>query len=163
MRGSQENGTGSRYSFVSKSDTPVLGAIVSFGEVHHSLSCFCRVPGTPSVVTVDGTKTRTRLVRLLPGAEYLVSVVAMKGFEESEPVSGSFATGVFLTLCTIACDSAAGKTSFIWEILVGNGVNLEHQRPHFWSLASYRQGNLDFILHRPGSSFLGLVWERDAV
>lgn len=63
---------------------------------------------------MDGTKTRTRLVRLLPGAEYLVSVVAMKGFEESEPVSGSFTTGVFLTLCTIACDSAAGKTSFIW-------------------------------------------------
>ncbi|XP_032162135.1 tenascin isoform X8 [Mustela erminea] len=50
--------------------------------------------GTPSVVTVDGTKTRTRLVRLLPGAEYLVSVVAMKGFEESEPVSGSFATAL---------------------------------------------------------------------
>ncbi|XP_047555886.1 tenascin isoform X7 [Lutra lutra] len=50
--------------------------------------------GTPSVVIVDGTKTRTRLVRLLPGAEYLVSVVAMKGFEESEPVSGSFATAL---------------------------------------------------------------------
>ncbi|XP_058997966.1 tenascin isoform X9 [Mustela lutreola] len=50
--------------------------------------------GTPSVVTVDGTKTRTRLVRLLPGAEYLVSVVAMKGLEESEPVSGSFATAL---------------------------------------------------------------------
>ncbi|XP_029776737.1 tenascin [Suricata suricatta] len=50
--------------------------------------------GTPSVVTVDGTKTRTRLVKLLPGAEYLVSVIAMKGFEESEPVSGSFTTAL---------------------------------------------------------------------
>nr|XP_035979569.1 tenascin isoform X12 [Halichoerus grypus] len=50
--------------------------------------------GTPSVVTVDGTKTQTRLVRLLPGAEYLVSVIAMKGFEESEPVSGSFSTAL---------------------------------------------------------------------
>ncbi|XP_032721594.1 tenascin isoform X3 [Lontra canadensis] len=50
--------------------------------------------GTPSVVIVDGTKTWTRLVRLLPGAEYLVSVVAMKGFEESEPVSGSFTTAL---------------------------------------------------------------------
>ncbi|XP_057169703.1 tenascin isoform X9 [Ursus arctos] len=50
--------------------------------------------GTPSVVTVDGTKTQTRLVRLLPGAEYLVNVIAMKGFEESEPVSGSFATAL---------------------------------------------------------------------
>ncbi|KAG8518804.1 Tenascin, partial [Galemys pyrenaicus] len=50
--------------------------------------------GTPSAVTVGGTETRTRLVRLLPGAEYLVSVVAMKGLEESEPVSGTFATGL---------------------------------------------------------------------
>lgn len=124
MRGSQENGIGSRSSFVSKSDAAVLGATVSCSEVHHSRSCFCHVPGTPSVVTVDGTKTQTRLVRLLPGAEYLVNVIAMKGFEESEPVSGSFATGAFLTLCIIAHDSAAGKISFIWEILVENGVNL---------------------------------------
>ncbi|XP_043421796.1 tenascin isoform X5 [Prionailurus bengalensis] len=50
--------------------------------------------GTPSVVTVDGTKTQTRLAKLLPGAEYLVSVIAMKGFEESEPVSGSFTTAL---------------------------------------------------------------------
>ncbi|XP_058379857.1 tenascin isoform X1 [Diceros bicornis minor] len=50
--------------------------------------------GTPSEVTVDGSKTQTRLVKLLPGAEYLVSVIAMKGFEESEPVSGSFATAL---------------------------------------------------------------------
>ncbi|XP_040338040.1 tenascin isoform X5 [Herpailurus yagouaroundi] len=50
--------------------------------------------GTPSVVTVDGTKTRTRLAKLLPGAEYLVSIIAVKGFEESEPVSGSFTTAL---------------------------------------------------------------------
>uniref|UniRef100_A0A667IAY0 Tenascin n=1 Tax=Lynx canadensis TaxID=61383 RepID=A0A667IAY0_LYNCA len=50
--------------------------------------------GTPSVVTVDGTKTQTRLAKLLPGAEYLVSVIAVKGFEESEPVSGSFTTAL---------------------------------------------------------------------
>ncbi|XP_004677456.1 PREDICTED: tenascin isoform X1 [Condylura cristata] len=50
--------------------------------------------GTPSVVTVDGMETQARLVKLLPGAEYLVSVIAMKGLEESEPVSGSFSTGL---------------------------------------------------------------------
>uniref|UniRef100_A0A8C0QKQ6 Tenascin n=1 Tax=Canis lupus familiaris TaxID=9615 RepID=A0A8C0QKQ6_CANLF len=49
--------------------------------------------GTSSVVNVDGTKTQTRLMKLL-GAEYLVSVIAMKGFEESEPVSGSFTTAL---------------------------------------------------------------------
>lgn len=50
--------------------------------------------GTPSVITIDGTETRRRLVRLLPGEEYLVSIIAMKGFEESEPVSGTFTTAL---------------------------------------------------------------------
>uniref|UniRef100_A0A4X1UYZ2 Tenascin n=1 Tax=Sus scrofa TaxID=9823 RepID=A0A4X1UYZ2_PIG len=50
--------------------------------------------GAPSVVTVDGTKTQTRLLRLLPGVEYLVSVIAVKGFEESEPVSGTLTTAL---------------------------------------------------------------------
>ncbi|XP_057576171.1 tenascin isoform X3 [Hippopotamus amphibius kiboko] len=50
--------------------------------------------GAPSVVTVDGTKTQTRLLRLLPGADYLVSVIALKGFEESEPISGTLTTAL---------------------------------------------------------------------
>ncbi|XP_066896981.1 tenascin isoform X4 [Kogia breviceps] len=50
--------------------------------------------GTPSVVTVDGAKTQTRLLRLLPGVEYLVSVIALKGFEESKPVSGMLTTAL---------------------------------------------------------------------
>uniref|UniRef100_A0A8C9DGG6 Tenascin n=1 Tax=Prolemur simus TaxID=1328070 RepID=A0A8C9DGG6_PROSS len=50
--------------------------------------------GTPSAVTVDGTKTQTRLVKLVPGVEYFVNVIAMKGFEESEPVSGLLTTAL---------------------------------------------------------------------
>ncbi|XP_049751082.1 tenascin isoform X5 [Elephas maximus indicus] len=50
--------------------------------------------GTPSVVTVDGTQTQTRLVKLIPGVEYLVNVIAMKGFEESDPISGSLTTAL---------------------------------------------------------------------
>ncbi|XP_067599641.1 tenascin isoform X8 [Pseudorca crassidens] len=50
--------------------------------------------GTPSVVTVAGTKTQIRLLRLLPGVEYLVSVTALKGFEESTPVSGMLTTAL---------------------------------------------------------------------
>ncbi|XP_006865746.1 PREDICTED: tenascin [Chrysochloris asiatica] len=52
------------------------------------------IGGTPSVVTVDGTQTQTQLVKLIPGMEYLVSIIAMKGFEESEPVSGSLTTAL---------------------------------------------------------------------
>ncbi|XP_004849543.1 tenascin isoform X3 [Heterocephalus glaber] len=50
--------------------------------------------GTPSMVTVDGTTTEARLGQLIPGMEYLVSAIAMKGFEESEPVSGSLTTAL---------------------------------------------------------------------
>lgn len=55
------------------------------------------------MVTVDGTKTQTRLVKLVPGVEYLVNIIAMKGFEESEPVSGSFTTGELVGLCVCVC------------------------------------------------------------
>ncbi|XP_048196348.1 tenascin isoform X3 [Perognathus longimembris pacificus] len=50
--------------------------------------------GVPSMVTVDGSKTETRLEKLIPGMEYHVSVIAMKGFEESDPVSGSLTTAL---------------------------------------------------------------------
>ncbi|XP_067165465.1 tenascin isoform X4 [Apteryx mantelli] len=50
--------------------------------------------GTPSVVTVDGSKTRTKLVKLIPGVDYTVSIISMKGFEESEPISGTLKTAL---------------------------------------------------------------------
>ncbi|NXC32138.1 TENA protein, partial [Campylorhamphus procurvoides] len=50
--------------------------------------------GTPNVVTVDGSKTRTKLVKLVPGVDYNVSIISVKGFEESEPVSGVLKTAL---------------------------------------------------------------------
>ncbi|KAM9594728.1 tenascin isoform 1-T2 [Morphnus guianensis] len=50
--------------------------------------------GIPNVVTVDGSKTRTKLVKLVPGVDYNVSIISVKGFEESEPVSGTLKTAL---------------------------------------------------------------------
>ncbi|NWZ82424.1 TENA protein, partial [Poecile atricapillus] len=50
--------------------------------------------GTPNVVTVEGSKTRTKLVKLVPGVDYNVSIISVKGFEESEPVSGTLKTAL---------------------------------------------------------------------
>ncbi|XP_074464797.1 tenascin isoform X6 [Larus michahellis] len=50
--------------------------------------------GTPNVVTVDGSKTRTKLVKLVPGVAYDVSIISVKGFEESEPISGTLKTAL---------------------------------------------------------------------
>lgn len=58
-----------------------------------NLLAFGFILGTPNVVTVDGSKTRTKLVKLVPGVDYNVSIISVKGFEESEPVSGTLKTG----------------------------------------------------------------------
>uniref|UniRef100_A0A8C3RDX6 Tenascin C n=1 Tax=Cyanoderma ruficeps TaxID=181631 RepID=A0A8C3RDX6_9PASS len=50
--------------------------------------------GTPNIVTVEGSKTRTKLVKLVPGVDYNVSIISVKGFEESEPVSGTLKTAL---------------------------------------------------------------------
>ncbi|XP_018864016.1 tenascin isoform X4 [Parus major] len=50
--------------------------------------------GTPNVVTVEGSKTRTKLVKLVPGVDYNVSIISVKGFEESEPISGTLKTAL---------------------------------------------------------------------
>ncbi|XP_009871583.1 PREDICTED: tenascin [Apaloderma vittatum] len=50
--------------------------------------------GTPNVVTVDGSKTRTKLVKLVPGIDYHVSIISVKGFEESDPISGILKTAL---------------------------------------------------------------------
>ncbi|XP_063172525.1 tenascin isoform X1 [Candoia aspera] len=43
-------------------------------------------------VSVDGSKSKIKLVELIPGIQYIVNVVAVKGFEESDPISGSLTT-----------------------------------------------------------------------
>lgn len=44
-------------------------------------------------VTVDGAKAKTTLVNLTPGQTYEISVTSVKGFEESDPSSGTVTTG----------------------------------------------------------------------
>ncbi|XP_070812025.1 tenascin [Pituophis catenifer annectens] len=43
-------------------------------------------------LTVDGNRSRIKLVDLIPGIKYIVNVIAIKGFEESDAVSGSLLT-----------------------------------------------------------------------
>ncbi|XP_065802551.1 tenascin isoform X1 [Muntiacus reevesi] len=71
--------------------------------------------GTPSAVTVDGTKTQTRLLRLLPGAEYLVSVIALQGFEESEPVSGTLTTALDGPSSLVTANITDSEALAMWQ------------------------------------------------
>lgn len=148
---------------ISKSNNPFLGQEwVCFSDVRHSQCYFCCILGTPSVVTVDGTSTQTKLVKLLPGAEYLVSIIAMKGFEESEPVSGTFTTGAVLTFTYIAHDSAAGKL-FLFR-------KLQWEVHWIWSIRGLISGlfpvshglrNIDFVLNLSWPLCSGVMWKKE--
>ncbi|KAJ7303392.1 hypothetical protein JRQ81_012365 [Phrynocephalus forsythii] len=48
--------------------------------------------GEPRSIAVDGSKLRTTLENLTPGASYEVTVVSIRGFEESEPLVGYVTT-----------------------------------------------------------------------
>ncbi|KAK1806758.1 hypothetical protein P4O66_005264 [Electrophorus voltai] len=51
--------------------------------------------GDPAIVTeVDGSQSQTQLTNLIPGETYQVTAIAMKGLEESDPVSDILTTNM---------------------------------------------------------------------
>ncbi|XP_053138581.1 tenascin isoform X3 [Hemicordylus capensis] len=71
--------------------------------------------GTPSTTTVDGSKRRAKLVKLIPGVEYIVSIISVKGFEESEPVSGSLTTALDSPSGLVAVNITDSEALAIWQ------------------------------------------------
>ncbi|XP_072344355.1 tenascin isoform X9 [Scyliorhinus torazame] len=50
--------------------------------------------GASNTETVDGSKTRITLRKLIPATKYEIKVISVKGFEESEPISGTVDTAL---------------------------------------------------------------------
>uniref|UniRef100_A0A8C0IW26 Tenascin C n=1 Tax=Chelonoidis abingdonii TaxID=106734 RepID=A0A8C0IW26_CHEAB len=71
--------------------------------------------GAPNVVTVDGTKTRTKLVKLIPGVDYTVSIFSIKGFEESEPISGILTTALDSPSGLVAVNITDSEALAVWQ------------------------------------------------
>uniref|UniRef100_A0A452HK48 Uncharacterized protein n=1 Tax=Gopherus agassizii TaxID=38772 RepID=A0A452HK48_9SAUR len=71
--------------------------------------------GAPNVVTVDGTKTRTKLVKLIPGVDYTVSIISIKGFEESEPISGILTTALDSPSGLVAVNITDSEALAVWQ------------------------------------------------
>ncbi|XP_048678721.2 tenascin isoform X6 [Caretta caretta] len=71
--------------------------------------------GTPNVVTVDGTKARTKLVKLIPGVDYTVSIISIKGFEESEPISGILTTALDSPSGLVAVNITDSEALAVWQ------------------------------------------------
>lgn len=55
------------------------------------------------MVIVDGIDIEIRLVKFISGVEYRVSVIVMKGFEESDLVSGILIIGVCFFIMFYFC------------------------------------------------------------
>uniref|UniRef100_A0A8D0C2N4 Tenascin n=1 Tax=Salvator merianae TaxID=96440 RepID=A0A8D0C2N4_SALMN len=71
--------------------------------------------GTPNAVTVDGSNSQTKLDKLIPGVEYLVSIISVKGFEESEPISGSLTTVLDGPSRLVAMNITDSKALAVWQ------------------------------------------------
>ncbi|XP_056110844.1 tenascin isoform X7 [Rhinichthys klamathensis goyatoka] len=71
--------------------------------------------GTPMIVMVDGSQSQVSLINLSPGEMYQVSVIAVKGLEESEPVSDTFTTALDTPRSLTAVNVTDASALLLWQ------------------------------------------------
>uniref|UniRef100_A0A673K289 Tenascin-like n=1 Tax=Sinocyclocheilus rhinocerous TaxID=307959 RepID=A0A673K289_9TELE len=71
--------------------------------------------GTPVILTADGSQSQVSLTKLIPGEAYQMSVVAVKGLEESEPVSDTFTTALDTPRSLTAVNVTDTKALLLWQ------------------------------------------------
>ncbi|XP_067416339.1 tenascin-X [Emydura macquarii macquarii] len=81
-----------RFSDVRETSVGVTWEAPAARVDHFKVSYQLTEGGEPQSATVEGGRLQTTLVGLTPGASYEVSVMAVRGFEESEPLVGYVTT-----------------------------------------------------------------------
>ncbi|XP_053886569.1 tenascin-X [Malaclemys terrapin pileata] len=81
-----------RFSDVRETSVGVTWGAPSTRVDRYKVSFQLRHGGEPQSTMVEGTRLQTTLEGLIPGASYEVSVMAVRGFEESEPLVGYVTT-----------------------------------------------------------------------
>nr|XP_042703250.1 LOW QUALITY PROTEIN: tenascin-X [Chrysemys picta bellii] len=81
-----------RFSDVRETSVGVTWEAPSTRVDRYKVSFQLRHGGEPQSTMVEGTRLQTTLEGLIPGASYEVSVMAVRGFEESEPLVGYVTT-----------------------------------------------------------------------
>nr|XP_023651336.1 tenascin-like isoform X2 [Paramormyrops kingsleyae] len=71
--------------------------------------------GAPRVVTADGTESKAELPNLTPGVTYQVHVVAIKGFEESEPRTDTFTAALDKPRGVTVVNVTDTKALLLWQ------------------------------------------------
>ncbi|XP_041957505.1 tenascin isoform X3 [Alosa sapidissima] len=71
--------------------------------------------GSPMTVTVDGAESQTVLPNLTPGVTYQVTVIAVKGLEESEPGSDTVTTALDKPRGLMAMNITDTEALLLWQ------------------------------------------------
>uniref|UniRef100_A0A671LEG3 Zmp:0000000846 n=1 Tax=Sinocyclocheilus anshuiensis TaxID=1608454 RepID=A0A671LEG3_9TELE len=76
--------------------------------------------GAPMILTADGSQSQVSLTSLIPGETYQLSLVAVKGLEESEPVSDTFTTALDTPRSLTAVNVTDTKALLLWQPAVAS-------------------------------------------
>ncbi|XP_062410002.1 tenascin isoform X2 [Sardina pilchardus] len=71
--------------------------------------------GNPETVTIDGVQSETLLPNLIPGETYQVTVVAVKGLEESEPITDTMTTALDMPRSLTAVNVTDTEALLLWQ------------------------------------------------
>uniref|UniRef100_A0AAY4EAS0 Zmp:0000000846 n=1 Tax=Denticeps clupeoides TaxID=299321 RepID=A0AAY4EAS0_9TELE len=71
--------------------------------------------GNPTTVIVDGTDSQTILPNLIPGETYHVTVTAVKGLEESDPVTDTLTTALDMPRSLTAVNITDSDALLLWQ------------------------------------------------
>ncbi|XP_066515911.1 tenascin [Hoplias malabaricus] len=111
-------GAPQRIQFSEVTDT---SAVVHWNIPHENIDSYriTYVPlqggGPAKVIEVDGSQSQTRLTNLIPGESYQVTTIAMKGLEESDPVSGTLTTVVDMPQSLTAANVTDTDALLLWQ------------------------------------------------
>uniref|UniRef100_A0A8D0LBZ6 Tenascin n=1 Tax=Sphenodon punctatus TaxID=8508 RepID=A0A8D0LBZ6_SPHPU len=107
--------TGKCFSDITENSATVRWRVPWANVESYRISYVPVTGGDPSVVMVDGNKSVARLIKLIPGVEYIISIVAIKGFEESEATSGSLTTALDSPSGLQAANITDSEALAIWQ------------------------------------------------
>ncbi|XP_058861391.1 tenascin-like isoform X6 [Acipenser ruthenus] len=107
--------SGVRFSDVTESTVTVHWILPPARVDSYRISYVPADGGTPLTVTVDGAKAKTTLVNLTPGQTYEISVTSVKGFEESDPSSGTVTTGLDKPTGLVAVNVTDSEALLLWQ------------------------------------------------
>ncbi|XP_064163743.1 tenascin-like isoform X1 [Anguilla rostrata] len=103
------------FSDVTDTSANVLWTVPRTRVDNFRVSCTPSDGGVPLALSVDGSETQTALSGLIPGMTYLVTVISVRGLEESEPGAGSVTTALDKPTGLRAINVTDSEALLLWQ------------------------------------------------